>query len=90
MYREGQDFANFLSHFEVTCQMAGFSKDSNPVRLSSILTGKPSEIFVSLYEGTESDYDMIKKLLLLAIKESASQYRQDFKDARHSHDESSH
>ena len=88
VYKDGEDFSAFLSQFEAICELACFAVESYPVRLGSVLSGRPLEIFISLDIETRSDYDSLKSALLLSLRKNVSQYRSDFRSAKRMEDES--
>ena len=81
-YKDGEDIASYLIRFERVAELLKVSKDTYAVRLGSLLTGKPVEIYTSLSPEITSDYDLLKSALLKGFNKTPDAYRQDFKRAK--------
>ena len=80
--KDGEDIATYLIRFERVASLLNLKRDTYAVRLGSLLTGKAVEIYTSLSPSITSNYDDLKKALLIGFSKTAQGYRQDFRNAK--------
>lgn len=81
-YTDGEDIASYFIRFERVAELLNVSRDTYAVRLGSLLTGKPVEIYTSLSSEVTKDYDLLKQALLRGFNKTPDAYRSDFKRAK--------
>lgn len=80
-YKLGEDIGLFLVNFERTCERQGFSQDTWPQRLLSLLPGEASEVIARLTKEEADEYSEVKSSLLKKYRLSAEGFRQKFRNA---------
>lgn len=80
-HKLGEDIGLFLVNFERTCERQGFSQETWPQRLLSLLPGEASEVIARLTKEDAADYSKVKSSLLKKYRLSAEGFRQKFRDA---------
>ena len=81
-YTDGEDIASYFVRFERVADLLNISRDTYAVRLGSLLTGKPVEIYTSLSPEITQDYDLLKQALLKGFNKTPDAYRLDFRRAK--------
>ena len=73
------DLENYLLSFERICAVNNWRKDHWSAILQTQLTGKALKVFAELSERDCSDYDVLKKALLVAYELCPEVYRKRFR-----------
>lgn len=82
LYDDNEDITSYIVRFERICEMAGIPPDSRAVRLGASLRGKAAELFSSLAPEIVTDYDQLKRSLLLGFNKNVDTYRFEFRTAK--------
>ena len=86
-FQEGDDINSFLSRFEKIADILRIPSSDRSAHLGSVLTGRALNIFVSLSSEITSDYNQLKKELLLGFNKTPETYRVEFRNLRIGEDE---
>lgn len=87
-YKLGEDIGLFLVNFERTCEKQGFSRESWPQRLLTLLPGEAAEVIARLSTEEVDDYDKVKSSLLRKYRLSAEAFRRKFRELEKGRSES--
>nr|XP_037275213.1 uncharacterized protein LOC119167790 [Rhipicephalus microplus] len=87
-YKLGEDIGLFLVNFERTCEKQGFSRESWPQRLLTLLPGEAAEVIARLSTEEVDDYDKVKSSLLRKYRLSAEAFRRKFRELKKGRSES--
>ena len=82
-----EDINAYLIRFERVAELLTIQRSEFAVRLSALLSGRALKIYASLPPSTTSDYEELKKALLLGFNKTPEHYRQEFRAMRVSPDE---
>ncbi|KAA0186772.1 hypothetical protein HAZT_HAZT006895 [Hyalella azteca] len=82
VYKDGDDITSFFVRFERIASLLQVEEDTYAVRLGSLLTGRAVDMYASLSPVTTGDYAALKKALLACFCKTSEGYRQDFRTAR--------
>ncbi|KAH7977969.1 hypothetical protein HPB49_004103 [Dermacentor silvarum] len=78
-YKLGEDIGLFLVNFERTCKKEGFSRDSCPQRMLTMLPGEATDVIARLSKEEAEDCDEVKSSLLRKYRLSAEEFRRKFR-----------
>ncbi|KAH7948206.1 hypothetical protein HPB52_019398 [Rhipicephalus sanguineus] len=78
----GQDIALFLVDFERTCEKAGFSLESWPQELPTLLPCEAADVIARLKRKDAVSYDKVKEALLRKCRLSEKAFRQRLSHTR--------
>ncbi|KAH7981990.1 hypothetical protein HPB52_002522 [Rhipicephalus sanguineus] len=81
-FKIGQDIALFLVNIERTCEKAGFSLESWPQELLTLLPCEAADVIARLNRKDAVSYDKVKEALLRKCRLSAKAFRQRLSHAR--------
>ena len=60
---------------------AGWEKDTWAIKLSALLTGRAMDVYTRMSDTDASDYDKLKKALLIRYNYTGNGYRKRFREA---------
>lgn len=80
-FKIGEDIGLFLVNFERTCEKVGFTRQTWPQRLLTLLPCPAAEVVARLEKDEAEDYDRVKSSLLKKYRLSAEAFRQRFRGA---------
>ena len=81
-YKDGDDFASYLTRFERIAELLKVSREDYAVRLGALLSGKAAKIYTSLSSEIVTDYDLLKKSLLRSFCKTPDGFRVDFRSSK--------
>ena len=76
---EKDELDSYLLHFERYAENAIWEKDTWAIKLSALLTGRAMDVYTRMSDTDASDYDKLKKALLMSL--TADGYRKRFREA---------
>lgn len=82
VYKDGDDFASYLTRFERIAELLKVDKDAYAVRLGARLSGKAARIYTSLSPEIVADYHLLKKSLLKSFCKTPDGFRVDFRSGK--------
>ena len=74
-----KDIDKYLSQFELVAKNFSFPVDKWTLLLQTALTGKAAEVFLSLSEEQQKDYQIVKDVILKAYQCVPESYRKSFR-----------
>ncbi|EEC04061.1 hypothetical protein IscW_ISCW002319 [Ixodes scapularis] len=78
-FKTREDIGLFLVNFERTCDKTGFSRDTWPQHLLTLLPGEAADVVARLSTEDASDYEKVKLSLLKKYRLSTEAFRQRFR-----------
>ncbi|KAK8769473.1 hypothetical protein V5799_014060 [Amblyomma americanum] len=79
-FKLGEDIGLFLVNFERTCEKQGFSRETWPQRLLTLLPGEAADVVARLKREEAEDFDQVKSSLLKKYRLSAEAFRRKFRE----------
>ncbi|XP_070389584.1 uncharacterized protein [Dermacentor albipictus] len=79
-FKLGEDIGLFLANFERTCEKHGFSRETWPQRLLTLLPGEAADVVARLKREEAEDFDKVKSSLLKKYRLSAEAFRRKFRE----------
>ena len=81
-FRDGDDINSFIVRFERVAELLQIGRESYPIHLGSLLSGKALDIYASLSTEIIKDYSSLKTALLRGFNKSPDTYRLEFRSLR--------
>ena len=78
---EKDELDSYLLRFERYTENASFKKDTWAIKLSALLTGRAMDVYTRMSDADASDYDKLKKVLLMRYNYTEDGYRKRFREA---------
>ncbi|KAK8769088.1 hypothetical protein V5799_014447 [Amblyomma americanum] len=87
-FKLGEDIGLFLVNFERTCEKQGFSRETWPQRLLTLLPAEAADVVARLKREEAEDFDQVKSSLLKKYRLSAEAFRRKFRENEKGRNES--
>ena len=78
---EKDELDSYLLRFEHYAENASWEKDTWAIKLSALLTGRAMDVYTRMSDADASDYDKLKKALLMRYNYTEDGYRKRFREA---------
>ena len=79
---DGRDeLDSYLLRFERYAENASWEKDTWAIKLSALLTGRVMDVYTRMSDADATDYDKLKKALLMRYNYTKDGYRKRFREA---------
>ena len=72
---------SYLLRFERYAENASWEKDTWAIKLSALFTGRAMDIYTRMSHADASDYDRLKKALLIRYNYTEDGYRKRFRES---------
>ena len=78
---EKDELDNYLLRLERYAENASWEKDTWAIKLSALLTGRAMDVYTRMSDADASEYDKLKKALLMRYNYTEDGYRKRFREA---------